>query len=69
MCGMFITPIKPTQKLLHRIEALPYQRKKGKEKENSTACGNGFGAGQRVVRKVLLEAEKMVTNVLQWCNI
>lgn len=58
MCGMFITPAKQIQKLLHRIEMLPYQRKKGKEKENTTICGIGFGAGQRVVRKVLLEAEK-----------
>lgn len=33
MCGMFITPTKLLQKLLHRIEVLPYQKKKEKEKQ------------------------------------
>lgn len=32
-------------------------------------CDTGFGVGQRTVRKVLLEAGKMVTYVLWWCNI
>ena len=45
LCGTFITPAKQIQKLLHGIEMLPYQRKKGKEKENITICGIGFGVG------------------------
>lgn len=45
MCGMFITLAKQIQKMLHRTEILPYQREKGKEKENTTVLALELGKG------------------------